>query len=52
MIQGKKIENFIPLLYFVIRFSLSGIRANYETLNQIALSLLYVFNSIKHNESN
>ena len=43
MIQGKKIE-IIPLLllHSSIRFSFSGIRANYETMNRIALLLLYV----------
>jgi len=39
----KENRKFYPLLYSVIiRFSFSGIRSNYETLNQIALLLLYV----------
>ena len=29
-------------VYDIFRFSFSGIRANYETMNQIALLLLYV----------
>jgi hypothetical protein len=43
MIQGKKIE-IIPLLllHSSVRFSFNGIRANYETLSQIALLLRYV----------
>jgi len=45
----KENKKFYPLLYSVaIRFSFSGITTNYETLNQIALLLLYVVNLIKH----